>query len=369
MSIWDQYPSTYRKREVEQIMRAVCSGECVAIIGLSGSGKSNLMGFIAHRVKTEPDCPQFVLVDCNRLTDQNPSSFFSLLRYALDGAREEATPSDTTDPLISLGAAIESSLKVHTGICLLVDRFDSLMNVPDFKAITNSLRALRDAHKYVLTYVIATRKILDPGTELSELFFGHTYWLGPLEHGDALWSASRDVQRFVNLGQKDWSQDKLDKLVEITWGYPSLLRAACEAYASGTSLEEEALRLHPAIQRRVSEFWNDQPSQEALIKSGLQGHPLLRQAQSSRSGLLFDTSQLTSKENLLLEYFQDHRDDVCEKDELIRAVWPEDFIFEQGVRDDSLAQLVRRLRIKIEPDPSQPQYIQTVPGRGYIFKS
>ena len=52
----------------------------------------------------------------------------------------------------------------------------------------------------------------------------------------------------------------------------------------------------------------------------------------------------------------------------MRAVWPEDFIFEQGVRDDSLAQLVRRLRIKIEPDPSQPKYIQTVPGRGYIFK-
>ena len=38
-----------------------------------------------------------------------------------------------------------------------------------------------------------------------------------------------------------------------------------------------------------------------------------------------------------------------------------------GVRDDSLAQLVRRLREKIEPNPATPQHIHTVPGRGYKF--
>jgi DNA-binding response OmpR family regulator len=30
--------------------------------------------------------------------------------------------------------------------------------------------------------------------------------------------------------------------------------------------------------------------------------------------------------------------------------------------------LVRRLRIKIEPNPSDPRFIHTVPGRGYHFK-
>jgi len=30
-----------------------------------------------------------------------------------------------------------------------------------------------------------------------------------------------------------------------------------------------------------------------------------------------------------------------------------------------LRQLVRRLRGKIEPDPSKPIYIETVPGHGY----
>jgi DNA-binding response OmpR family regulator len=81
----------------------------------------------------------------------------------------------------------------------------------------------------------------------------------------------------------------------------------------------------------------------------------------------FDTNQLTAKEHLLWEYFNTHSSEVCEKDDLIRAVWREDRIYEQGIRDDSLAQLVRRLREKIEPDPSNPRYIQTIPGRGYRF--
>lgn len=49
MSVWDDYPTDYRQREVEYILSAVASGECVSVAGLSGAGKSNLLGFIAHR--------------------------------------------------------------------------------------------------------------------------------------------------------------------------------------------------------------------------------------------------------------------------------------------------------------------------------
>ena len=69
----------------------------------------------------------------------------------------------------------------------------------------------------------------------------------------------------------------------------------------------------------------------------------------------------------MLQVLFEHQHEVCEKDDLIQAVWPEDKIFEQGVRDDSLAQLIRRLRLKIEADPSSPKILLTVPGRGYKF--
>jgi DNA-binding winged helix-turn-helix (wHTH) protein len=61
--------------------------------------------------------------------------------------------------------------------------------------------------------------------------------------------------------------------------------------------------------------------------------------------------------------------DLCKKDDLVQAIWPEEIIFEKGVRDESLAQLVRRLRVKIEADAAEPEYIHTVPGRGYLYKS
>jgi DNA-binding winged helix-turn-helix (wHTH) protein len=89
---------------------------------------------------------------------------------------------------------------------------------------------------------------------------------------------------------------------------------------------------------------------------------------SAHRPLVFDTTELTAKEHALLNYLLINPDVVCEKDALIQAVWPEDEIFEEGIRDESLAQLIRRLRKKIEPDPSDPRYIHTVPGRGYRFQ-
>ena len=172
------------------------------------------------------------------------------------------------------------------------------------------------------------------------------------------------MNRYAQRIGKNWDLSIAAKMQELTWGYPSLLRAVSEAYAGGADLDLAELRNHPAIQKRVKEFWDDAPSENDIRRAGLEGLPLLELSASPQG---FDTAHLTEKEFLMLEYLQSHPDEVCSKDDLVRAVWPEDLIYERGIRDDSLAQLVRRLRVKIEPDPSQPRYIQTVPGRGYRF--
>jgi len=224
---------------------------------------------------------------------------------------------------------------------------------------------LRDAFKYSLTFVVASRRPLDPDSELAELFYAHTLWLGPLAPQDARWSAAQYAAR---LGL-DWPEDRLAELVNISRGYPSLLRACCEAYAQGIDLELGSLSAHPAVRRRVDEFWRNHPSQEDLERSGLAGHPQLgapSASPASPAGLEIDTTQLTALEHTLLAYFQEHPGEVCSKDALIEAVWPAE-VHAEGLRDDSLAQLVRRLRLKIEPDPSNPTRILTLPGRGYRF--
>lgn len=70
--------------------------------------------------------------------------------------------------------------------------------------------------------------------------------------------------------------------------------------------------------------------------------------------------KLTPLENQLMEYFMVNAGQVLTVDMIIDQVWGP-----VGGDRDMLRQLIRRLRMKIEPNPSQPKYIHTVPGLGY----
>jgi len=368
MSVWDQFPEDYRLEQVKQINQSALAGDCIALVGLSGSGKSNLLGFMAHRKNSQTSGLLYVLIDCNRLSDHTPEAFFHLVRQTLN---ENSDPNLNllSQELVALEEDIERLLSNHSIICLLLDRFDAVMMRPGFDIIAGNLRALRDKFKYKLIYLTATRKLIHGQTEITELFIGNTIWLGVLSPEDAFWSVDRDRKRFAHSNDRNWSNENLTKLIDISWGYPAFLRAACEAYLDGAPAEQHSIGTHPAVIQRIEEFWIDEPSETALQLSGILGHPWLRNTPQNK--LLtdaIDTRRLTSKENLLIEYLISNVGQVCEKDQIIQAVWPEDVIFEEGVRDDSLAQLVRRLRVKIETTPGEPQYIHTVPGRGYLFR-
>ncbi len=72
---------------------------------------------------------------------------------------------------------------------------------------------------------------------------------------------------------------------------------------------------------------------------------------------------LSSKEYQLLLYLHERRGQVCSKDDIGQAVWPE--YQAGGVFDYQIENLVRRLRTRIELDPASPQLLVTVRGLGY----
>lgn len=72
--------------------------------------------------------------------------------------------------------------------------------------------------------------------------------------------------------------------------------------------------------------------------------------------------ELTAKEYQLLVYLYRRAGQVCSKDEIGQAVWPE---YEGIVYDHNIESLMNRLRGKIEPEPSDPRVIVTLRGRGY----
>lgn len=69
---------------------------------------------------------------------------------------------------------------------------------------------------------------------------------------------------------------------------------------------------------------------------------------------------LTPLEARLLQYLMLNAGHILSAEAIIAHVWGPD-----SADRDMLRQLVRRLRHKIEPDPTSPRYIETVPGFGY----
>ena len=71
--------------------------------------------------------------------------------------------------------------------------------------------------------------------------------------------------------------------------------------------------------------------------------------------------ELTGVEFQIMELFFKNADTALKRSEILKAVWDERFKGQEKIVDVN----IRRIRMKIEDEPSNPQYIQTVWGFGY----
>lgn len=74
--------------------------------------------------------------------------------------------------------------------------------------------------------------------------------------------------------------------------------------------------------------------------------------------------ELTPKEFELLRVFATHPRKVYSRDELLERIWGYEYDGDTRTVDVH----VRHLRLKVEKDPSNPEYIETLRGIGYRFK-
>ena len=114
---------------------------------------------------------------------------------------------------------------------------------------------------------------------------------------------------------------------------------------------------------------------QAVLRRGRAGEPALGPAKITIDGLSFNPrlrevylsdgtmKSLTSLESQLLENLMLNTGHVLTINDLISDVWGV-----HGGSAEMLRQLVRRLRTKIERDPSEPYYITNHPGIGYAFR-
>lgn len=76
-----------------------------------------------------------------------------------------------------------------------------------------------------------------------------------------------------------------------------------------------------------------------------------------------DTFELPPKEFDLLLYCAKNQGRILTKKQIYEEVWGESYVYD----DSNIMAIISRLRKKIEENPSNPKYIQTVKGIGYRF--
>jgi len=111
-----------------------------------------------------------------------------------------------------------------------------------------------------------------------------------------------------------------------------------------------------AVLRRSHSSNNSRPA--IFSAEGLEFNPKLREVILGSDS----PKSLTQLESRLLESLMLNAGQALTFDDLISDVWGPG-----GGTAEMLRQLVRRLRSKVETDPTNPHYIQNLPGLGYAF--
>jgi hypothetical protein len=262
--------------------------------------------------------------------------------------------------------------------------------------------------------------------EFAELFAHHTWWLGPLNR-EGSWALALEFARRAGV---TFDEHDLEFIYAQAGGHPGLLEAVCWGLGQVTGAPQRdrlqdqiihqvvrgELAADPVVLAECHRLWDDLSAEEqealiTIVRPGEEGpEPALRLLRQKglvagppgdprpfstafaefvrrqralrmgaqrgvrvdvEAGHVFVDGQrvppLTELEYRLLLLLYGHLDEICDRYQIVEAVWGEEYMGE--VDDSRIGRLVGRLRQKIEPDPSNPRYLLTVRGRGFRLVS
>lgn len=189
-----------------------------------------------------------------------------------------------------------------------------------------------------------------------------------LSEADALWADGKYDLLVLDVSLPDGSGFTFCKKVRVTSKVPIIFLTASNEETSiimGLDIGGDDYITKPfklgvltsrmnALLRRARDFGT---ADTELASNGIR--VLLLQGQVYKNGTLLD---LTSGEYKLLCLFMRNPNVVLSKDQILEKLWDCEGNF---VDNNTLTVYIRRLRIKIEDNPSEPQMLLTVRRMGY----
>jgi DNA-binding response OmpR family regulator len=174
---------------------------------------------------------------------------------------------------------------------------------------------------------------------------------------------------YTLLDQKNWNEPTQILFAYNDSGAGNLARSILENSGFKVVLAEDG--------EQVLEIWKKRQFDLILLDTKL---PVPERLETNRQNLVNEDLNLDLKsrrlqrggrdvplspiEFSLLKYFMQHTGEVISKEKLLRQVWGQ---IELCGDHNQVETAIRRLRRKIEENPKEPHYLQTIWGAGYCF--
>jgi DNA-binding winged helix-turn-helix (wHTH) protein len=298
-------------------------------------------------------------------------------------------------------------------VVFLLDSFEVYAPFAD-RVFFDTLRSLRDRYRYDLSVVVSSSRSVVSIVEgelaslASDLFSSHTFSLSLHDEVSFDFVTGYVAER---LG-KVLSRAQRDRVKSITGGHLKLVKVVVEEMDE--KVESPVLVKNSSVAAVCEEIWGGlYPREQLFLKNLASGGefdvtgasvqylrdvsllsdtgifciPLFRdfvlgkmdevvsdefvldtRTGEIRKGDDVVSDHLTRSEYALLKYFISRDGEVVLRDDVISVVFG-DVKASRGVSDEAVDQLIFRLRKKIEDDPEKPYHIQTVKGRGFVFRA
>lgn len=417
------YPISFRKKEASELGSQLKHHHSVVLVGMKRVGISNFLRFFLNHQDIAKTYIQngteqiFVQVDLNDLIERNILAFWTLLLTRLvDSVQFSAIPEsvkrqcrrlfvqsiqlkDSFFTVDSVRKVLDALVSAGLYPMIFLIRFDRLQEVitPEF---FSNLLGLRDAARHKLSYVFTSyRPLHDLAPDVFKKqflsVFSRDMYLTPATY--------EDMNIIMNTLEEQYhtslDENTRHAVVDVSGGYVQYLQLALirlkeeakkpknavelftllskdeqinfqseELFESLTKIEKEVLvaiqngsRISKEQRKTAEYLWNTGMVVDGKGVTRLFS-PLFAQYVKTITGAEHVNKEFTKKEHLLFTYLKAHEDELCEREAIIGAVWPEHE--ELGVSDWAIDRLVARLRTKLK-DHGSPYQVVTVVTRGY----
>ncbi len=336
-------------------------------------------------------------------------------------ARDPFLPQSALLELLILFQARENRL------VWVLNHFDEFLKTAT-PEMTRTLRSLRDSYKGTLCYLAGMitdmehLPDLEIGRPLHHILDLNVCWVGMLNEVDAKQMFARELQTSNPLP----TAAETNQLWRITGGHPALIQIAAHWWmVNGRQLEQsqwiDLLLAQRNVQYRLTRLWDGLTQEEQFFLSELQKAELfpqsgkesfydalstlqkkgmcyrerdkwrifstlfnayIEQIEGRSRGLIWgdaDTGEifqgrtpldaLTPLERETMRFFIQYPRVQHTYTDIFEAAWPEDVQY-ASASNESIQQMIRGIRKKIEPNPAKPVYVLTWRGQpegGYQF--